>query len=542
MKQELGPVIDRLEEGAQNHLVTTSTPGISIGVTDRKRTLHLSARGLADIKAKIPVTPETMFQIGSISKSFACVCALQLAQENKVSLDEPVKNYLPWLKIPSKYQPFTLHHLMTHTAGIVTGSESTLSAPPGAFALQESETGAPPGEFFHYSNVGYKIVGMVLERVLDRPIGEILKERVLDRLEMRSTVPTITNDIREKLAVGYVPYFDDRPAPLSCPLAEATWLESDTADGSICTTAEDMAKYVRMLLNKGKGPSGRLLSEESFAMMTKKHIPQGEDYPGEFYGYGLGIEESEGHLRIGHTGGMVGFVSSMRMDMDDGLGLVVLLNGPHGADLVAKFGMSVLSASVNGKELPTIPSKKKRLEVERVSDFVGEYVQGARGFNVLAEGRRLVMQYSGQSVDLEPRDKGLFFVDHPDFRYFLLGFEKKDGSAVAAFHGPDTFFKTGIPKPKASRYQRDWDGFTGHYRSYNPWLSNFRIVLRSGSLVFIHAHNGAEEPMMELVSGKFRVGKDDRSPETIEFDQPLDKKAQRAKLSCGDYYYRVPTP
>jgi len=542
MVHKPGPALERLDAFAEHFLGTTGAPGVSIAVTDRQRTVHLCARGFAEITAKIPVEHETLFQIGSISKSFASICVMQLVEEGKVDLDEPVKEYVPWLAVRSKHAPFTLHNLMTHTAGIVLGSESTFSGPPGVLALRETETGAPPGEFFHYSNVGYKIVGLVLEQVLRKPIGAILRERLLDRLGMDSTEATITNEIRDRLAVGYVPYFDDRPSPLAGPLSQATWLESDTADGSISTTAGDMAKYVRMLLNKGKCPDGRVISEESFSMMTKKHVPQGDDYPGVFYGYGLGVENLDGHVRIGHTGGMVGFVSSMRMDMDDGIGLIVMLNSLHDADVVAKFGIGVLSAAVRGNEIPTVPSKDKHLEIENASDYVGKYAHGVRGFNILADGRKLIMQCEGRSIALEPRDKGMFCVDHPDFRLFLLGFEKRNGSVVAAFHGSDVFVKTGTPKPKAFKYSREWESFTGHFRSYNPWLSNFRVVLRSGSLLFIVAQSGAEEPMRHLAIGKFRIGKDDRSPETIEFDQIVDGKAQRAILSCGDCYYRVPTP
>jgi len=542
MTHELSVALERLDAYMEQFLSVSGTPGISIAVTDREKTLHVRTLGYSDISARTQVKPETLFQIGSIGKSFASVCIMQLVEEGKVKLDTPVTEYIPWLKVGFKPAVFTLHHLMTHTAGIVLGSEYTLSGPPGVLALEATSTGSTPGEFFHYSNVGYKIVGLVLEQVLRKPIGEILRERLLDKLEMDSTEPTITNDTRTRSAIGHVPFYDDRPSPLAGPLVEATWIESDTADGSISSTPGDMAKYVRMHLNRGQGPTGRIISEESYSLMAGKHVPQGEDYPGEFYGYGLGIEDVGGHTIVKHTGGMVGFVSSMRMDLDDGLGLIVMLNSRNNADDVAKFGAGVLCAAASGLDPAALPSRESYLEIQNAADYVGRYADASRSFSLLAEGRKLVMQYRGRSIALLPRDKGMFFVDHPDFHMFLLGFGKTGPSVTNAFHGPRLFFKGDVTRPKAFKYPKEWEAFTGHFRSYNPWLLNFRIVPRSGALQFVDAQSGIEEPLVQLGPGKFRIGRDERIPETITFDQVVNSRAQRAILSCGDPYFRVPTP
>jgi len=93
-------------------------PGMTVALADRTGLLRASQYGFADLKAGIKVQPDTLFEIGSISKSFVAIAILQLADEGKLDLNKPVKDYLPWLKVDSGYAPFTTHHLLSHSAGL----------------------------------------------------------------------------------------------------------------------------------------------------------------------------------------------------------------------------------------------------------------------------------------------------------------------------------------------------------------------------------------------------------------------------------------
>ena len=255
----------RLQEHVGRQLSMLNTPGIAIGLTHRERILHVGCYGLANQETGLPVTPEILFQIGSISKSFTSIVLLQLQEQGSLDINDPVTKYLPWFEIQSDYEPITLRHLMSHTAAIIMGNDATVSAFTEAWNLRYTKTTAPPGEMFHYSNSGYKVLGLIVQILLGSSIADILQKRIFQPLDMQATLPTIRSEARSKLAVGYSPFFDDRPIPTRGLLAPATWLESDTADGSICSTAEDMCRYLQALLQRGSG----LLNPDSFEQLIE---------------------------------------------------------------------------------------------------------------------------------------------------------------------------------------------------------------------------------------------------------------------------------
>ena len=145
------------------------------------------------------------------------------------------------------------------------GIDGTPEAAFQVWSLRGRRPGSAPGDRFHYSNVGYKALGLVIEAVEGRPYPEVVRSRILEPLGMTATEPAITHDVRSRLAVGYDYLHDDRIGYPGRPIVPATWLETATADGSIASTAGDMAAFARMLLRRGEGPAGRLVSEASFA-------------------------------------------------------------------------------------------------------------------------------------------------------------------------------------------------------------------------------------------------------------------------------------
>jgi D-alanyl-D-alanine carboxypeptidase len=539
----------RLDRFIEQKMKVANVPGMAVAVTGREKLLRVSTYGFANVAAQTPVTPEMLFEIGSISKSFTSIALLQLCEEGRLDLHEPVARYLPWFEVQSEYEPITLHHLMSHTGGITIGAEFTGEARYEVWALRQTEATAPPGTYYHYSNVGYKALGVVLEDLLRQPHGDIIQERILDPLRMTATEPIITHETRKRLAVGYEGLYDDRPLSRGRPLAPATWLEYGAGDGSIASTPADMAAYLRMFMNRGQGPHGRILSQESFDLMTQQVIEAKEERRGSFYGYGLEIREHDGHTYIGHGGGMVGYYSYVMADMDDGLGVVVLMNGPGGLsdEEIAMFALQLLRAALHDEELPPVPRIDPD-KVENAAEYAGTYRAraehsggvGARVLSLVAEGERLMLRYSDERIGLERRGPDRFHVDHPDFALFLLRFGREEGKVVEVFHGPDWYTNERYTGPTTLDHPQEWDAYPGHYRSFNPWLSNFRVVLRKGALALVDP-SGNEEPLVPVGGGVFRVGEDDRSPERICFDTILNGRALHANLSCGDCY-RTFTP
>jgi CubicO group peptidase (beta-lactamase class C family) len=521
--------IEDLRAYVSERLELQAFPGLSLAITDRHGILASESFGYADLAARQPVAPTTLFEIGSIGKTFTSVALLQLREEGLIDLDAPVTRYLPWFEVRSEHDPITLHHLLTHTAGIVTGPDLSSDSRFDVWALRESETGSPPGKRFHYSNVGYRVIGCVLEDVTGKPYAEIVGERILEPLGLDAAEAAITSETRKRLAVGYERWYDDRPARRRDPFVPAPWVETGTADGAQATTAEDLAAFLRVFLNEGEP----LLSAESFGLMGRPVTARNNDWS---YGYGLMVGKQDGRSLVGHGGSMPGFSSTMLGDLTAGIGVAVLVNGPDEGDLTEEVARVALDLYRDSKRPPELPDL---LAVENAADFAGSY-SGARELTLVADGGRLALEHAGARVPLEPRGDDRFLVDHPDFALYLLVFERVNGAVVAAWHGEDVYRREDLVAPPSDEPPPEWRAYTGHYLAYNPWLSNFRILLRRDRLVLAWPW-GPQDALAPLDGGSFRVGEEEWSPERLGFDAVVDGKALRANLSGCDYY-RVTAP
>jgi CubicO group peptidase (beta-lactamase class C family) len=526
----------RLDQYIGQQMRQTNTPGLSVALTDREKPLRISCYGYADPAARRTVTPQTLFAIGSIGKSFTSTVLLQLAEAGLIDLDAPVQRYLPWFEVQTQYAPISLHHLMSHTAGIITGTDFTGEGRFETWALRETQTGAPPGETFHYSNVGYKALGLVLEAVMKQPYGSIIQERILKPLGMNITASAITSNLREHLATGYMPYYDDRPAPPEHPLDPATRFETNTADGCLASTPGDMAMYARMLLNRGREG---VLSAENFAKLRGRVIRTSNDED-RWYGYGLVSQQIDGFDHISHTGGMVGYWSVMLCDMDSGFGVIVLTNGPYlDTRNLADYALKLLRAAQRDEELPDLPPVKDPWQIENAANYAGEYRSGEDTLRLTAEDGYLHLHIGEERIPLAPRLPDAFYVQHAAYDRFLLRFGREEGLVVEAFYGPTHYLREGYIPTNSFDYPAEWDAYVGHYRSYNPWFTNFRIFIHKGQLIY--STGDVETALVPLGNGVFRPDDDPRSPEQVRFDTLVDGQALRAFYSTCPFY-RTFTP
>src|SRR5438552_1023369 len=531
----------RLDEFIAAHLRDMGAPGMTLALATREGLLRASSYGFADKKAGAKVQPNTLFEIGSISKSFVALALMQMREEGKFDSSQPITTYLPWLKIDSKYAPITGHHLLSHTAGLPDGVVLELIGPD-----QPLWTGFAPGEHFAYSNVGYDLLGHVLEAIDRQPLAAVLRRRVLDPLGMSSSEPVIANTIRPRMAVGYAPMFDDRPFPLRGTLAEAPWVEVGEGAGSVSSTATDMGTYLTMLINRGavrgtsptvrEGSKGnRLINEDSFELFTAPAIKApfwGEDAS---YGYGLWTSTAEGHTLLRHTGGMVAFSSAMHVDLTSGIAAFASVNANlagYRPNVVAKYALDLLRATIDGKTLPAAPSTTTTPDkIPNAADLGGTFTSADGSKVVLAaDKRQLWLAVGNQRVALESAGPNRFFVKHPDFELFLLEFGRDHNAVVEAFHGPRWFTNDRYASQKTFEYPKEWDAYAGHYRNDSPWFGSTRIFVRKGKLT------AEGTPLTPLGDGVFRAGAEEWSPERISFGPEVDGRATRMKFSGIEFY------
>jgi CubicO group peptidase (beta-lactamase class C family) len=332
------PKLDALDLQAKVAKVLDRWPsaGLAVGVVRDGSLEWFFGHGVADIASKEPITQDTVFRIGSITKTFTAIAVLQLWERGLVDLDAPANDYLRAFKlIPAKasFRPATVRHLLTHTAGVGYWRRlSDLLQPGVGSGNRAGRSGAPPlaayyrrglpvevepGTKWVYSNHGFAALGMIVEDVSGQPLDHYLREHIFAPLGMEHTDLARSERVRPRLAIGYVL----RSRGLK-PVADR---EVPTpGGGAVYSTAADMARYVAALLHGGTGEHGAVLKPDTLASMFQPHFQPDPRVPGMGLGFEPG-EESE-HATVGKTGIVSGFLSAMVLAPDDGIGIVVLSN------------------------------------------------------------------------------------------------------------------------------------------------------------------------------------------------------------------------
>lgn len=534
-------VWNRIDAFVRSRLETERIPGLALAVLDRSGRCREGYWGVADLKTGAPVGAGTLFQIGSLSKAFTATLILRLVEAGKLDLDAPVSKSLPWFQSPGGSRPPTPHQLLTHSAGLPADRDDIPSPLAQAMAIRERKPSVPPGSGFHYSNIGYQILGLVAEQTAHRTTAEMLASEIFQPLGMTSTTGAITAAEKPRAATGYVPLRDDRPPHPDDPLVEAAWIEYSGADGNILSTAPDMARWMKAILGRGVGPSARVLSPESFDRLVQPWV-RVSPLDSAAYGYGFFVRRTEGRTVLRHTGGMLGFTSALAVDLDGGRGVVVLTNvaraNARPTD-IADFALRTLLAAEKGEALPDVP-KEDRARIPNAGDYAGTYVTpGGDRLVFAAVDQRLFLVRGGARYPMEARGEDRFWIDQPDFRLHLLRFGRQNGRVVEAVHGPSWYVADGYDGPRAFSLPKEWAAFRGHYRAAHPWANNFRVFFRKGKL-WMETPDGEERLLVPLEPGLFRIG-EERSPEVVRFDEVVGASAQRANLS-GVEFYRFFTP
>jgi hypothetical protein len=182
-----------------------------------------------------------------------------------------------------------------------------------------------------------------------------------------------------------------------------------------------------------------------------------------------------------------------------------------------------------------VPPLADRGRIADASAYAGTYRAETGALTLLSEGDRLMVQYGHERIGLESRGEDTFYAHHPRFARFLLRFGRADGQVTELWHGPDWYVHERYTGPATFTYPAEWDAYPGHYRSHNPWRSNFRIVVRKGALLLVQP-SGVEEPLRPLAPDLFQCGEEAHSPERLRLDAVIKGQALRANLSGCDYY------
>jgi CubicO group peptidase (beta-lactamase class C family) len=511
------------------HLAAWGLPGMTLSMVDADGYAASLTVGQADLERRQPVRPTQLFQIGSISKSFAAVAVLKAVEEGRLSLDEVVGDRLPALRLPRE---ILVRHLVEHSSGL---PDNAPLLPRGHEALW---IGHPAGAKHSYSNTGYQILGLLLEAVERKPYGQVIGERILAPLGMASTAPIIRLSDRPQYAVGYQPYLSDRPFPRAGRLAPAPWLEFDNAAGSIGSTPGDMAKYLAWVLRAGRGDGAPILNPASARLFTSPWIDAPDWGEGAKYGAGLATLQVDKRPLLHHTGGMLAFSSSMHLDVEAGVAAFASTNANvrgYRPRLVTLYACRLLRALKAGKgaapaEIPPIPSATE-IPKAVLPDFPGTYRSAAgETFSLVERGDGLAVLHAGEEARLESRGPDAALAPLPRFSRFPLVFRREAGKVAGAWYGDLWFGKDGRTDAPGT-VPAELQALAGRYDNDDPWQGTFRLVARPDGLYL----DGTER-LLALQDGLWTVA--EGSPERIRLDGFIDGKAQRMNLSGVDFLRR----
>ena len=362
--------VDELRTRIAAVLEQEQVPGVGLALVDRQGVRWSGGVGVADLQTLAPVTDRTVFRVASITKSVVGLGVARLWSRGSLSLDEPLSQLLPRLRIDNPWEaesPVTLGHALEHTAGfddmrfneVFTDDDHMTPAQALAINPRSRAVRWRPGSRLSYSNVGYTVAALAIERVTGQPFDAWLHEQILVPLGMRDAAFHRTADRQARLATGYLG--PQRAAPF-LPIAHRP-------AGALLATPTEMGRWVHYWLTRGQEyPEVAPLPALDRIERSMTH-----DGPQTDMAYGLGNYGDVAHLAIGrgHDGGLPGFLSCYRYFPELGVGYVMLLNSTHSQAAYVKIRGLLFAYLTRGMPMPEVPSAPPDQERSAAAGYYG---------------------------------------------------------------------------------------------------------------------------------------------------------------------------
>jgi CubicO group peptidase (beta-lactamase class C family) len=318
-------------------------PGVAIAIVEKDKVIYTGGFGFRDFEKKLPVTENTLFAIGSCTKAFTAAMLGILVDEGKLSLDKPVRNYLPELKFQNEYANahVTLRDMMCHRTGLprhdLSWYGSSATRKELLERIQYLEPNAELRERYQYNNFMFMAQGVVSEKITGKSWEENMKERILTPLAMNNTVLSI-GEMEKSVDHSLAYTLKNDSVPVVIPYRN---IDAIGPAGSANSCAKDMANWLITWIKGGKFngkqiiPSSYITDAITVQMATGGGLP-GSEYPDiHLAGYGLGwtMGSYRGHYRVEHGGGIDGFITTTSFFPSDSIGIFVVSSqgGPTSA-------------------------------------------------------------------------------------------------------------------------------------------------------------------------------------------------------------------
>lgn len=415
---------ETLEMLISEEMVRHKVPGASIAIVKNDQIIYHQSFGARDLEGNLPVTPTTLFNIASCTKSIICLGIMKLEEQGKLDRNDPISKYLP-CKLGLKDNPITIHHLMTHTSGIpeIVGGiahldlamEAKVEVPFIPFMSwndffrhingASEYVSEKPGNRFYYQNYGYTMLGRIIEVVSGESLPEFIKKHILSPLQMKqSTFLKEELDKLENFSLAYKMSDQDNRIVKTSYYRENE--EFGYAPGGLFSSVVELANLIIMYLHRGRFQGTEIIGSDLIDAMFTKHTTETPNsqlysptigYFGEAgYGYGLAIHKDFfGYTLIHHSGSWIGASAWLAMLPELKLGAVFLSNKHPSPRMLALSTLAMLIGIDIKKEFPLFVYRN------HLEKLAGEYelYKGVGKMKLTVKGGVLFYKYDYWRID-----------------------------------------------------------------------------------------------------------------------------------------------
>ncbi len=525
------PPSETLVDNYYRSLKGKGAPGIAVLVAKDGGILYRKGFGYADVKNKIPITPETKFRIGSVTKQFTAAAILKLQENNLLSVHDKLSKFIP--DFP-RGNEVTIHQLLTHTSGIhsytnhddfVAHVTQTISPDSLINLIKRDPYDFNPGERSLYNNSGYFILGYLVSKISGVPYSEYLKKNFFDPLGMENTGIHYAGIKLEHEAKGYSGNNGNYSQAINWDMSWAG------GAGAIYSTVDDLLKWNEAL------HGGKVLKKESLdAMLTPAVLNNGEK-ASPLYGYGLGLVKYRGEDIITHSGGLHGFLSQLTYYPREKMTVVMFYNssGPE-----VNFDPNKIAEAYLWNKMDKQASDEESLvRPANLDAYVGRYdLSGFAVVTISKEDNRLYSELSGQAkYEIFPKagSEDEFFWKIVVARIKFFKNEKGDVTHATLFQNGQEINAKKLPEETVVNIDPAiLDNYTGKYQ-YKP--DNVLTVSKGNNKLFAQPQGESKLELEPTSETDFVIKKINAK---LSFVKDENGKVNKIKLNLNGVQSELP--
>jgi CubicO group peptidase (beta-lactamase class C family) len=428
--------IKLLETLVESSMAYRNQPGLSIGIVNDQQLVWAKGFGYSDVERKVPATPSTLYRIGSITKLFTATAIMQLRDQGKLRLDDPIVKHLPWFKIKSRFPAgpaITVRQLLSHSSGLPSEAafpywtdynfpsrEQIIESLPRQEVIFEPETR------LKYSNLNYFLLAEIISTISEESYADYVKRHILDPLKMKDTSVDLTEAEKNRVSIGYGRLKPGGKRDLR-PFQN---MRGMAAAGNMSSTVADMARFASLQFADAHSQEALILKPATIREMRQVQAIR-PDWRGGF-GFGFTLRPYSNGVYIGHEGWIPGYRARMRIAPEEKIAVIVLANSDD-ADTPLYTDQAFELVGPALRKAAAAPARQAEPVDPEWQQYVGKYTDPWTDYEVLILNQELVLVNlgNGSMVKLAPEGRNSFRIIAPIADGIL------DGDVVSFESGPD---------------------------------------------------------------------------------------------------------